>query len=138
MPVRSRAKPRIVVSDVDHKRIDELAAGAVLSRFREVAEELQIEMDRAKVVPAGKVPSDVVRMGSTVEFRSAGGQHRRVTLVFPSEADISASKVSILTPIGTALIGLSTGQTIGWTTVDGRKDELTIIGVEQPASVTAE
>jgi hypothetical protein len=48
----------------------------------------------------------------TVEYRSDAGQSRRVTLVFPAQADISANKVSILTPIGAALIGLSTGQLI--------------------------
>lgn len=89
MAIRARAKPRIIVSDADHKRLNELASAAVLSRFREVAEELQTELDRAKIVGAGRVPSNVVRMGSTVEFRSPGGQQRRVTLVFPVGAGIT-------------------------------------------------
>lgn len=127
------AKPRIVVSNIDYKRLTDLAAGA-LRRFPDVAEELQSEMERAEVVSAGSVPSEVVQMGSTVEFRSDAGQRRRVTLVFPPEADISANKISILTPIGTALIGLSTGQSITWTTRDGREHELTVVSVEQPAS----
>ncbi|MEH2509345.1 regulator of nucleoside diphosphate kinase [Nitrobacteraceae bacterium AZCC 1564] len=127
------SKPRIVVSNTDHKRLTDLAAGA-LRRFPDVAEELQSEMDRAEVVSAGSVPTEVIQMGSTVEFRSDAGQHRRVTLVFPPEADISANKISILTPIGTALIGLSTGQSITWTTRDGREHELTVVNVEQPAS----
>lgn len=126
-------KPRIIVSDIDYERLMDIAAGA-LSRFADVAEELQSEMDRAEVVSADSVPADVVQMGSTVEFRSDAGQHRRVTLVFPGEADISANKVSILTPIGTALIGLSTGQSITWTTRDGLEHELTIMRVEQPVS----
>ena len=131
--VNSSGKPKIVVSDIDYKRLAGLAAGAV-SRFPEVAEELASEMDRAEVVSAGSVPADVVQMGSTVEFRSDAGQHRRVTLVFPAEADISANRISILTPIGTALIGLSTGQSITWTARDGREHELTVVNVEQPAS----
>lgn len=128
---RTGRKPEIIVSDIDYKRLTGLAAGA-LSRVPEVAEELQAEMERARVMPAGSVPSDVVQMGSTVEFRSDGAQQRRVTLVFPGEADIAENKISILTPIGAALIGLKTGQSITWTARDGRKHVLTVIGVEQP------
>lgn len=121
-------KPRIVVSDADHARLSDLAAGA-LQRFPEIAEELQAEMVRAEVVAASVLPADVVRMGSTVEFRSNGGQHRRIELVFPIDADISANKVSVLTPIGTALIGLSAGQSIRFTTQDGREQTLTVLSV---------
>jgi regulator of nucleoside diphosphate kinase len=131
--LNSRGKPRIVVSDIDYKRLTDLAAGAQ-RRFPDVAEELQSEMERAEVVSAGSVPPQVIQMGSTVEFRSDAGQNRRVTLVFPAEADISANRISILTPIGTALIGLATGQSITWTTRDGREHELTVVNVEQPVS----
>ena len=68
-------------------------------------------------------------MGSTVEFRSGGGLNRRVELVFPIDADISANKVSVLTPIGTALIGLAAGQSIRFTTQDGREQTLTVLSV---------
>ena len=129
-------KPSIVVSDHDHARLTGLASGA-LDRVPDIAEELQSEMDRAQVVRAGAVPTDVVQMGSTVEFRSDSGQRRRVTLVFPRDADISASRISILTPIGTALIGLSPGQSIQWTGRDGRKHELTVLEVLQPAEAAA-
>jgi len=125
-------KPRIVVSDIDYKRLTSLAAGA-LSRIPEVAEVLQAEMERSRVVPASSVPADVVQMGSTVEFKSDSAQQRRVTLVFPGEADIAENKISILTPIGAALIGLKPGQSITWTARDGRQHELTVVSVEQPA-----
>ena len=126
------SKPKIVVSDIDYRRLSGLASGAH-DRFPEVAEELQAEMDRAEVVSAGALPPDVVGMGSTVEFRSDAGQDRRVTLVFPGEADIAANRISILTPIGTALIGLAAGQSIRWTARDGRRHELTVLRVDQPA-----
>ncbi|GGB05892.1 nucleoside diphosphate kinase regulator [Brucella endophytica] len=129
-PKNSRRKPRIVVSDIDYKRLTDLATGAE-SRFPEVAEELLAELDRAHVVVAGSVAAKVVRMGSTVEFRSDSAQQRRVTLVYPGEADIAQNRISILTPIGAALIGLSTGQSITWTARDGREHELTVIAVEQ-------
>jgi regulator of nucleoside diphosphate kinase len=121
-------KPRIIVSDTDHARLSDLATGA-LARFPEIAEELQAEMNRADIVSASALPGDVVRMGSLVEFRSNGGQHRRVELVFPIDADISANKVSVLTPIGTALIGLAAGQSIRFTTQDGREQTLTVLSV---------
>lgn len=121
-------KPTIVVSDTDHARLSALATGA-LARFPDIAEELQSEMTRAEVVSASALPAHVVRMGSTVEFRSNGGQHRRVELVFPIDADISTGKVSVLTPIGTALIGLSAGQSIRFTTRDRREQTLTVLDV---------
>jgi regulator of nucleoside diphosphate kinase len=128
-----RRKPRIVVNEIDYKRLTDLAA-AVHNRLPEVAEELQAEMDRAQVVPALSAPDNVVQMGSTVEFRSNSAQQRRVTLVFPGEADIAQNRISILTPIGAALIGLSTGQSIAWLARDGRKHELTVVSVEPPVA----
>jgi regulator of nucleoside diphosphate kinase len=121
-------KPKIIVSNSDHSRLVGLASAAQ-ERLPEVAEELLSEMERADVVAADAVPANVVQMGSTVTFVSDGAQERRVTLVFPADADIGAGKVSIMTPIGTALIGLSPGQSISWTARDGRKHELTILDV---------
>jgi regulator of nucleoside diphosphate kinase len=71
-------------------------------------------------------------MGSTVTFKPDTGDAKTVTLVFPGEADISEGKVSILTPIGTALIGLSAGQSIMWTARDGRRHELSVLAVNRP------
>jgi regulator of nucleoside diphosphate kinase len=124
-------KPRIVLSEADYARLANLAASA-FERLPELADELQSELDRADIVAPGAVPADVVRMGSTVEFRTDNGIARSVTLVFPAEADIASSRVSVLTPIGTALIGLAAGQSIRWTTRDGREQELTVVGVEPP------
>lgn len=133
-PQSSRRKPRITVSEVDYVRLVGLAESAS-DRSPEVAEELRSEIDRADVVPAGTVPDNVVQMGSTVEFRSDTRQQGRVMLVYPGEADIAKGRISILTPIGAALIGLSPGQSIAWTARDGRQHELTVVSVEQPASL---
>jgi regulator of nucleoside diphosphate kinase len=126
----NRRLPEIILSDSDHARLTSLATAA-LDRLPETAEELLMELDRAKVVADDSVPRNVVRMGSVVEFGTDGDQ-KRVTLVFPAEADIAAGKVSVLTPIGTALVGLSTGESITWSARDGRSHELTILAVEQP------
>jgi regulator of nucleoside diphosphate kinase len=122
--------PPIIVSETDHERLTSLAAAAE-ERSPEVARVLQTEMQRARVVPLEAVPADAVRMGSTVEI-SSEGQRRRVTLVFPGEADIASGRISIMTPIGAALIGLSSGQSIAWTARDGRRHQLTVLSVEQP------
>jgi regulator of nucleoside diphosphate kinase len=128
--------PSIVVSDADHDRLTSLATAAI-ARVPEAAEELLAELERAEVVAPMSVPPDVVRMGSTIDIRSDNGQRRRVTLVFPGEADIAAGKVSILTPIGTALIGLAEGQSITWAARDGRRHRLTVLAVEAPAGASA-
>jgi regulator of nucleoside diphosphate kinase len=123
--------PAITVSAADYDRLASLAAAAE-ERAPEVAGVLRTEMERAQVVPADAIPADAVRMGSTVEFRSDTGQVRRLTLVYPGEADLAAGRISILTPIGAALIGLSPGQSIAWTARDGRRHRLTVLKVERP------
>lgn len=134
MSVKNRKKPNIVVSDVDYERLMGLA-NSVPEQIEEIADELMAELDRAKVVPAKHLPQNVVHMGSVVEFRSNDGHERRVTLVYPGEADIAQGKISILTPIGTALIGLAPGQSISWTARDGRAHELNVISVSTAEEV---
>ncbi|ABY39599.1 nucleoside diphosphate kinase regulator [Brucella suis] len=125
---KNRKKPNIVVSEVDYERLMGLASNAS-ERFEEIAEELMAELDRAKVVTAKRIPENVVQMGSTVEFRANDGHERRVTLVYPGEADIAKNRISTLTPIGTALIGLAPGQSISWTARDGKQHELNVLKV---------
>jgi len=134
MSGKNRKKPNIVVSEIDYERLMGLATN-VSERLEEIAEELMAELDRAKVVPAKRLPQDVIHMGSTVEFRSNDGQERRVTLVYPGEADIAQGKISILTPIGTALIGLAPGQSISWTARDGKQHELNVLSVSNEVEV---
>lgn len=124
-------KPKIVVSELDHERLSSLATAAQ-ERIPEVADELLAEMDRARIVAAKQVPADVVRMGSFVTFASDNAAARRVQLVYPGEADIEQGRISILTPIGTALIGLAAGQSIAWTARDGKTHTLTVTTVEPP------
>jgi len=123
-------KAAIVVTQGDYERLQGLANAARM-RQPEIAEELAGELDRAGVVADGEIAPDVVRMNSIVEYRTEAGARRTVTLVFPGEADIAEGKVSILTPIGTALLGLSPGQSIDWLARDGRTHRLTILSVRQ-------
>ncbi|NLS07838.1 nucleoside diphosphate kinase regulator [Rhizobium sp. P32RR-XVIII] len=128
---RKSRKPAISMAVSDHERLARLAESHA-SRIPEVADELMAELERAHVVPDERLSADVVRMGSKLRFTSDLGEDRQVTLVFPSDADISEGKVSILTPIGAALIGLSKGQSIDWTARDGRVHRLTVAAVEAP------
>ena len=118
--VRTRSVPQIIVSNADYERLTDLAT-ASLERLPEVANELLSEMDRAKVVQDGSVPDNVVRMGSTVTFKSDDGNIRTFKLVYPAEESLDEHRISVMTPVGAALICLAEGQSISWTARDGRK-----------------
>ncbi len=91
------------------------------------------EIDRATICSHSSIPADVVTMGSEVTFLDAkSGAERTVRLVYPGDADISAGRISILTPIGAGLIGLSVGQSIHWPDRGGDDHRLTIVSVRQP------
>lgn len=86
------------------------------------AEQLESELQRATVVDSHEVPPTVVTMDSEVVYEDlATGERRAVRIVFPNEADASRGKVSVMAPIGSALIGLSIGQEIEWRVPGGRK-----------------
>lgn len=124
-----RVKPRVTLSAEDYERLSALA-NAVRTRMPERAAELANEIARADVLAAGLHPEDVVCMNSQVEFRdNSTGAARKVTLVYPQDADISHGRISVLTPVGTALIGLHTGDSITWETPAGETRQLTVLAV---------
>lgn len=127
----STLTPDIVVSTEDHRMLTKLAYAGI-SEASTVADDLLCELDRASIVPPEQLPLDVVRMGSTVRFRNSDGEQREVTLMYPAEADIADNRISVMTPIGAALIGLRKGKSITWLTRDGRKQMLTVLRVVQP------
>ncbi len=126
---KSRDQLAILVGSTDHGRLTGLAQSA-LDRTPDMAEDLLAEMDRATVTDP--VPGNVIQMGSTVTFRSGSEEAKRITLVYPGEADIAQNKISILTPLGTALIGLAAGQKVVWSARDGKERVLEIATVEPP------
>ncbi|MGH6760674.1 MAG: nucleoside diphosphate kinase regulator [Phyllobacterium sp.] len=132
----SQKKPKIIVGDVDHARLTGLAEGA-LDRIPEIADQLLSELDRAKVVKQSAVPASIIRMGSTADIKIGDAEPRRVTLVFPDLADIAEGKISVLTPFGTALIGLGEGQSFIWAGRDGKKHDLVVLAVHQPSQEAA-
>jgi regulator of nucleoside diphosphate kinase len=123
-------EPPIVLDAAYSEQLEALAAG-VMRGAPELGERLMREVARATVLPSDEMPADVVNIGSGVTFRDdMTGREQRVTLVLPPDADIGRGRVSVLTPIGAALIGLSVGQSIEWETVSGGRRSLTVLAVE--------
>lgn len=120
----------LIISRPDFERISALA---VLAK-RELADLLEEELARARIVAEEERPADVVAMNSTVGFEDMDtGKTSVITLVYPAEADIDANKISILTPVGSALIGLRVGQIIHWPLPTGKQKRLKVVSVQAPA-----
>ncbi|MGE0527135.1 MAG: nucleoside diphosphate kinase regulator [Bdellovibrionales bacterium] len=91
---------------------------------------LEEELARATVVPDGSLPADVVAMNSLVKFKDLeSDQETEVQLVYPHEADARQGKISVLAPVGAALIGLRIGQSIEWPVPNGRKRRIEVVSV---------
>jgi regulator of nucleoside diphosphate kinase len=132
---RKDDRPRIKMTADDHERLSRLSAAA-MDCMPEVASFLSDELDRAQIVRNGKTRGTFAHMGCRIEFRdNATGKAQTVTLVYPGDADIARGRISVLTPIGAALIGLSAGQSIDWETRSGSIKRLTVLDVREPETV---
>ncbi len=108
---------KIHITDFDMQRLRQLLEGtkAWSERDRNFLEHLEEELDRAIIIPSREIPSDVVTMNSEVRMKDMdSGKEMTFRLVFPGDADYEKGKLSILAPIGTALIGYRKGDTIAW------------------------
>lgn len=128
---KSAKLPRIIIGDEDFKAL-RLLADNVGGHLADAAEQLVNELERAKQVAQAKVPASAVSMGDYVFFENADNTKRRIQLVFPDQADIAEGRISVLTPVGAALIGLSETQSISFTTPKGDTQTVTVIRVEKP------
>jgi regulator of nucleoside diphosphate kinase len=125
---KAAPRPRIVISARDHSRLLQLAEST--AHHSEVSDYLSEELLRADVVPEAACADHIAQMGSTVTYRDDNtGRIRKVQLVYPAEADIERHRISILTPIGAALIGMSPAQSIAWPTPGGGSGSLTVLDV---------
>ncbi|MCR6673516.1 nucleoside diphosphate kinase regulator [Devosia ginsengisoli] len=131
--VHNDLNPEIILSTADHHQLNILAM-AGLNHTPEQSDNLLYELERARVLDANSVPADIVRMGSTVRYRTDAGQEPQVTVVYPVDADIAEGRISVLTPVGTALIGLRVGQSITWRDRAHKRHMLTVLSVEQPGA----
>ena len=124
--------PSIRLTMEDRERLERLA-NASMHRYPDTADYLAHEIERARIVDDAS--EDLVTMGSSVEFRDdVTGQVRRVVLVYPDKADVTAGRISVLTPVGAALIGLSENQSIDWETPARERRSLTVLSVQQPVA----
>lgn len=115
-------------------RLEALAA-SVMRRSPDVGERLIDEIARARLVAPDKMRGDVVTIGSEVTYRDLGmDRQHSVTLVYPEDADIDRGRISVLTPVGVALLGLSPGATIFWITRDDEKRHLEVLAVKPPGA----
>jgi regulator of nucleoside diphosphate kinase len=134
--------PPIMISSIDYEQLDRIAVAGMRSRRDPgIAQSLSDELSRATIVPPEQVAPYVVTMNSYVTFRdNLTDVVRSVTLVYPGEEDIACGRISILTPVGTALIGVAEGQSIGWRSAGGDRRGLTVLKVHSQfgAAVRAE
>ena len=106
----------IFVTDSDATRIRGLlAARGSVERDQDHLQELNAELERALVIEPGRMPCDVVTMHARVQVLDlTSGERRELVLVFPWQADVSAQRISVLAPLGTALLGYREGDEVEW------------------------
>ncbi len=128
--------PSIIITRLDLQRLERLLDS--LEEFGAGAVALQAELDRAEVVGHDQVPVGVVTMNSRVHCREeSSGKDYHLTLVYPQDAG-GEGKVSILAPVGSALLGLSVGQHIDWPAPAGKLLKLTLLAVEYQPEAAGE
>jgi regulator of nucleoside diphosphate kinase len=122
------SKPPIILSRIDLERIEALLERLPAADAAKLGA-LRAELDRAEVVEPAAVPAHTVTMNSTVTFMDeSNGEKLTLTLVYPSGGSVPGT-VSILAPVGSALLGLARGQQIDWPTPDGQKRRLKVLEI---------
>jgi regulator of nucleoside diphosphate kinase len=126
----------IIISSTDYSRLLRLVDSARLDR-RIPAESLGLlerELSRSKIVDSSELPADAVAMNSTVWFRDLDSDEiEEYTLVSPAEADVVRGRISVLAPLGTALLGYRTGDVVQWRVPSGKR-RFEIVDVVQNAA----
>lgn len=110
------AERDIFVTDTDFDRLNGLVAGARRSRMnQEHVDRLAEELDRARIVSPEEIPPDVVTMNSRIQLRDLDtNDAMEFVLVFPTEANVDEQRISVLAPLGTAVLGYRAGSVIEW------------------------
>lgn len=123
--------PRIVLTRPHHARLSALVVAAAVETHPDIGAYLTRELDRAKVVGPEKIGRGVVTMNSRVKFRDdTTGERQVVTLVYPDGGVPQAGCVSVLSPLGAALIGLEEGQSITFAAPDGSERSVSVTKVQ--------
>ena len=126
-------KPEITVSTSDLERLEGLLSTPP-TRNRSDLDGLRAELERANILDTDGMPADVIMMNSRARFREeTSGREYELTLAWPHEANAADGKVSIFSPAGSALLGLSVGQRIDWQTPEGHAIQLRVLAVSHGA-----
>lgn len=116
------AKPTIVITAADFERLDALLASEFAKAISpvEYLDDLRAELSDAQIVAPDKVPRTVVTMNSTVTLQDLDtGEKETYTLVYPDQADIANNRLSVLAPVGTAILGQRVGDELKWRVPSG-------------------
>lgn len=117
------SRRNIIITNSDRRRLQHLLESEFAAAIdpKNYLADLQAELRRAKIVDSAEVPDDVVTMDSTVRLRDLdSGEVETYTLVYPDQANIAENKLSILAPIGTAILGYCVGDIVRWRVPSGR------------------
>ena len=116
----------ILITEKDFLRIKHVLSFQKSEDF----ENLELELDRASIINDNEVPNDLVTMNSKVKFLNIQeNKEMTISLVYPSDANFSEGKISVLASLGSAIIGLRVGQEINWMFPDGKTRSLRILEV---------
>ena len=118
------AKRKIYVTELDRQRLEDLIA--TIEEFghrdRNDIDALAAELRRAETVSAKDIPANVVTMNSRVVLRDLGsGEQKTYTLVFPRNANVDTGAISVLAPVGTAILGYAAGDEVEWRVPSGTR-----------------
>lgn len=125
--MRTKKANSLIISQLDYLQLTKL----IERHNTPAAEALDVELSRADIVQDKDTPTDVVAMGSQVTFVDLdSNEEKTISLVYPNEADVTQMKISILSPVGSALIGLRIGGNIDWPVPQGKVRRLKVIAVQ--------
>lgn len=129
------SEPKIIITDTDRQRLELLLSSAFAKAIESASylDALRFELRHAKIVASEDVPHDVITMNSTVSLYDVDYDVTDTyTLVYPREADILENKVSVLAPIGTAILGYRIGDVVHWQSSKGPRQLILKDLVYQP------
>ena len=120
------------ITDLDHVRIfNLLRRQGTAGQLPAQAEALAELIDAADQVPPQQIAGDIVTMYSKLRVSDAdGANERRLTLCYPADADVAQGMISVLSPLGTALLGLRVGELARWRGIDGKPAELHLLTIK--------
>ena len=127
--MRVKKESSLIISETDYQRLIQL----IEKNDTPAAEALEVEISRAEIIKRKDFPVNAVSMDSTVTFIDLDSdEEKTISLVYPVDANVDEMKISVLSPVGSALIGLRIGGNIKWPVPQGKIRRLKVVAVQQP------